>query len=90
MGINKRDSGDDDASAEMHETLLKTGWSSGNGANKRSCFFKAMDTWRSVVNSVLLVTILMLLLVRQDASRPEKTAIGGDLSGFAPKCESSF
>jgi hypothetical protein len=90
MGI-RRDSTDDDASAEMNDTLLKASWRRENGgeSKRRSYFFKAMDTWRSVVNTVLLVTILVLLLVRLDVNKPERKEVGGDLSGFAPKCESS-
>jgi hypothetical protein len=88
MGV-RRDSTDDDASAEMNDTLLRTKWRNGKGSDeRRSCFFKALDTWRSVINTVLLVTILVLLLVRQDVNKPEKKEIGGDLAGFAPKCES--
>lgn len=89
MGI-RRDSADDDVSStEMNETLLRPSWSEkrGDGGASRSCFMKAMSVWKSVVNTVLLVTILVILLMRNDASKPEKTAIGGDLAGFAPKCK---
>ncbi|KAK0384952.1 hypothetical protein NLU13_7431 [Sarocladium strictum] len=83
MGI-RRDSTDDESSAEMNDALLRTKWR-GEKENQRSCFFKAMNAWRSVVNTVLLVTILVLLLVRVDVNKPERKEIGSDLAGFAPK-----
>ncbi|KAH8170642.1 hypothetical protein LIA77_09423 [Sarocladium implicatum] len=87
MGI-RRDSADDDiSSTEMNETLLRPNWSEkrGGARGSKSCFMTAMGVWKSIINTVLLVTILVILLVRNDASKPERMDVGSDLSLSAPK-----
>lgn len=58
---------------------------------KRDRVWTALAPWRWALDTVLLVVILVLVLRGEYASEAKsaKAAIGSDISGFAPECESS-
>jgi hypothetical protein len=57
-------------------------------ASRRQRIWKAVTSVRSLVDTALLIAILVLVLDRgRRNSTPVDVDIGGDITGFAPRCK---